>query len=126
MSAPTFKVGELVDLHIRNARVDKLDCPDNDVFATLRFGSWLVSVNLIAPGVTVDRVAPAEWPPRAGDIWADRNGKEWFAVRRISIAGDAIIFRAADDDASNWNEPSEVLGDVGPLALIRRRGPVRA
>jgi hypothetical protein len=123
MSGPTFKVGELVDIRIKGARY-AAEHGDNSGFDLVGEPDriWLP---LSDASITVDRVAPAEWPPRAGDIWADRNGKEWFAVRRISITGDAIIFRAADDDASNWNEPSEVLSDVGPLALIRRRRPVQ-
>ncbi|MFI6485232.1 hypothetical protein ACIBH1_45490 [Nonomuraea sp. NPDC050663] len=33
------------------------------------------------PHVTVELLAPAEWPPRPGDTW-EHDGEPWFAVDR--------------------------------------------
>jgi hypothetical protein len=110
---PQLAVDELVNVTIRGARVEELDCPGDDTFATLALGSYRVPIALHAPGVTVERVAPAEWPPQLGDIWADRNGSEWFTVK----SG-----RMLDGTGGGWSDPQEVVSGFGPMRLVRRRG----
>lgn len=75
-----------------------------------------VDVNLTCSGVIVERVAPAEWPPKTGDVWEDRNKAKWFGTDR----GHGIRLTGATGDT--WSDYGEVLRDVGPMRLLYRDG----
>lgn len=66
---------------------------------------------------SVERVAPADWPPRYRDIWADRDGGEWYVLE-----GRSGLLMVPDNPASvvRGYEPDEVLAYEGPLTLVRR------
>src|SRR5512138_3730309 len=116
-TVPQFAIGEQVNVTIRGARVEDLDCPGNDTFATLALGSYRVPIALHAPGVTVERAAPAEWPPQRRDRWkSDSSGWEWFAVESHSGA-----IRLVNEYGDSY-EPGWVMENVGPMRLVDRHG----
>lgn len=121
-----FAEGELVDVHIKGARVvdnptaSLLPLPSVRVCVENQFGDWDIDVPTSYPGVNIARVAPAEWPPQVADTWAvqlfDGGGREYFAT---GLHGK-IRMRAADDLGDAWVTPDDLL-DAGPVRLVRRR-----
>lgn len=128
-----FQPGEVVDITIKGARVLNHDTHGVLVFRYASDGEQS-SARLIYPdaeGVTVERVAPAEWPPQPGDLWRgpkldDPYGPDpiiWFARRDRNIDGgdDKLELVPADGDLSYVStDPESVRRDFGPLALVRR------
>lgn len=54
------------------------------------------------------------WPPRDGDIWTDRTGREWLAVIALLPGDNAVIgFHAGNTECI----PSYALEKYGPLTL---------
>lgn len=112
-TVPKFETNELVDVAIRAARIRAVDdqgvlyIGDNDE----------LMIDPAAPNITVTRVAPKEWPPRAGDIWEDRFDDEWVTT---DSDGETILMDCIG--GSRHNDALDVLNDVGPLKLVRRRG----
>lgn len=116
-----FEPGELVNVTIRNARYD---------------GPGLVGAHSIAVGsdvydvpytAVVERVAPKEWPPQTGDIWADRNQNEWLGERIVPAGIDVetrhtLLLISSQDVCGYRDEADAVASDVGPMRLVRRRG----
>lgn len=116
-----FAEGELVTVQIRNARVVSFH-PGNhaavgEVTVAMGFHNIEAAVPL-AYGVTLDRVAPAEWPPQLGDIWSDRDGTEWAAG--ASDGETVVMWRIGGKGAGV--DALDVLQDRGPVRLVRRRG----
>jgi hypothetical protein len=76
-----------------------------------------------AAQVRVKRVAPGEWPPQAGDIWADRDSCEW--IGRVEVVdGEAYPTLTLIDITSgraNVSTADGVVDAFGPLRLVRRR-----
>jgi hypothetical protein len=118
---PTYAAGELVDITIRGARV--LPCDVDGVLAaeyTIRLpaheGAWRrVSVCTESDSVTVERVAPAEWPPRIGDLWRDRADNLWFGTPNSHNEDLWLIGSTGQGDHA-----SSLLRNNGPLALVLR------
>lgn len=76
------------------------------------------SVNLSSDDVSVVRLAPAEWPPQAGDLWyANRSNSSWFAVDQGQDYGVLLVGRNG-----HHQEPDSVLEQYGPMTLVRRDG----
>ena len=76
-----FKPGDIVDITIEGARVRAIRGEDTvDHLSYETQGGFVASVAL-TESVTVERVAPAEWPPRPGDVWLDAEGRAWTALR---------------------------------------------
>lgn len=120
MSTQTFAPGEIVDVVLRGATVADVDMDASDVLALKLAGAKpgeLVLLPVPWAGVTVTRVAPAEWPPQLGDIWEDRDGSEWFAE---VTDGETIIMRRVG--AGGAADALDVLDMHGPMRLVRRRG----
>lgn len=119
-----FQIGEVVDVTIKGARVSStygLSWNDEDmgtmlVFRTCEHTTCQAGmVNIGDPGVTVERVAPAEWPPQKADLWRDRSGDLWFAV------DDGEVWLTSDGyerEISDW-----VRSNYGPLTLVYREEP---
>ncbi len=124
MSAP--KVGDLVNIEIRNVKVDRVDgC---EVFFTTRAGGQRIEHSIhVGPGwpdVTVTSLAPAEWPPVAGDAWRDKHGELWFAFEGAVNGEPGLTMRAAK--SMRWSAGHEgQIEDNGPWTLVHRE-PVDA
>jgi hypothetical protein len=122
-TVPQFTEGELVNVSIKGARVvDGIDAGE----LVLRLGAHAagnareVVVPLPYAGVTIERAAPAEWPPQPGDLWEDRNHNLWFTSAG-SITG-TIAMCADRNLRGSWSDPAELLDAVGPMRLAYRRG----
>lgn len=106
-----YQHGEIVDITIRGARVVRYD----DDTVTIRYGRVPVVYGVqLGDDVTVERVAPAEWPPRPGDLWRDRDGALWFVagtdrrgMRMYATSGDSA-------------DPDHVNRRYGPITLVHR------
>lgn len=80
-----FKPGEIVDITIKGARIEWANSTDMNVWAVdevdpdtgVNLGEQ-ITISHTAENITVERVAPAEWPPRPGDLWRDHDGDVWF------------------------------------------------
>lgn len=118
-----FQPGEVVDVTIKGARVTDWH-PQIDELTVEYDGdanSETTTFELSSDQVTVERVAPAEWPPRPGDLWHDRNRCPWFA---------ADIHDPAETDEENivlvpvfelaGFAPDPVIQKYGPLTLVHR------
>jgi hypothetical protein len=91
----------------------------------------------VPPQAAVTRVAPAEWPPRTGDLWRDANGMLYLGmqpfddgrVEVVNVGGDyveadellhrkpTLVHREGEQDGE---EPGEVAEPSAyGLALAR-------
>lgn len=73
--------GEVVDITIKGARIAAIT--DTHLYAESGNGET-VRVSHSMSGVSVERVAPAEWPPQPGDVWREdipEGPVTWFAQR---------------------------------------------
>lgn len=108
-----YQPGEIVDITIRGARVGHLAA---NGFLNVFVDGVPLTVDLV-DAVTVERRAPAEWPPRPGDLWRDRNGDLWFAFRDHEI----FLIPSYPTTASvDGRPPDDVMQKVGPLTLVHR------
>jgi hypothetical protein len=119
-----FKVGELVDITIRCARVVPAAVdPDAMPYIKVHVGTeeFLMEIPVSSLAVTVERVAPAEWPPVAGDLWRDARGGLWFAHVVLTRGGqrEMRLQPHHESDDGYWT-PWRLLAERGPLALVHR------
>jgi hypothetical protein len=115
-----FAEGELVTIQIKSARVAAFIPGDHATVGEITVEMGVHNIEAVVPlayGVTVERVAPAEWPPQIGDIWTDRDGSEWVAD---DTDGETILMRRLGGGGST--DALDVLDMHGPMTLIRRRG----
>lgn len=117
MSASAYQVGELVDITINGARVED-DGTDARCLAVVIPGDIGTIDIPLGPAVTVTRVAPPEWPPQTGDVWASTDDTEFMAT--LADVGRVVLRHAAD--GASWDHPENVLRAYGPMTLVRRRG----
>jgi hypothetical protein len=82
----------------------------------LHASDYKLVLPLSSPDLTVERVAPAEWPPRRGDVWRDGDGGLWFGV---DLAGTVTL----RGDGGSSQPVSGALRD-GPWVLQFRRHAV--
>lgn len=114
-----FQPGEIVNITIKGARIEE---PTDEVgnleytypAGLSRFEGVVVP---LAESVTVERVAPAGWPPQPGDLWKDRDGTLWFAVEDKGHQQVGLMC----DSSQVWN-PNEVGANWSPLTLVHREG----
>lgn len=67
--------------------------------------------------VKVERVAPAEWPPRHKDVWRDGDDNLWIArVLPTNDGGTDIELHGIEDAHS----AQVMLAQYGPLTLVHR------
>jgi hypothetical protein len=124
VSGQEFGPGEVVDITIRGVRVGGRGVPQDPRRLCVDLGPWDDGVNqgrewfLTIPAsvdsVTITRVAPPEYPPRAGDLWRDGNGRLWF------VAYGAVGL-TAQTTSRDCVAARELLDRVaGPLTLVHR------
>ncbi len=118
----TLQPGDVVDITIRNARI--VDVTGDKVrYQTPARDAPVVHIVHLGPDwplVTATRVAPAEWPPRAGDVWRDRSGGTWHALQHLPKHGGVRLFATTGSaQAVPW-EPARILADHGPMEIAFR------
>ena len=112
-----FKRGDIVDITIKGVRVAAEHMGVVSIVADHPDGKP-AHYNM-PPQAKVERVAPAEWPPRPGDLWRDQLGAVWFAADLVNDGGDPAIYMLAS------HEDHQVVPDYcnekyGPLTLVYR------
>jgi hypothetical protein len=133
-----YAVGEIVDITIKGARIARKDSTDRIWFTLGGTGEGWIPVH---PGdeasVVVQRVAPAEWPPQAGDLWRDRSGALHFGADHvpdyddradcvgIGNGGTRVVLISQGTDSScapsaDFYRPEVVNQRHGPLTLVYR------
>lgn len=132
-----FRDGEIVDVAIKGARVvnsypTRRDHEDTGLVLVVQLtddtgalaDGRSVAVNLKSPGVSVTRVAPAEWPPQVGDLWRDRDGDLWFGCVYYDIHNDTHVTlspaRAKHTQAWGEGGAEAARQEYGPLTLVHR------
>lgn len=95
----TFKRGEVVDVTIRGVRIADQDDSSGSV---LIFDEHGVRYPM-PPQAAIERVIPANWPPRTGDLWRDENGMLYLAQQDWGEGVDLV------DVAGEWVPPGELL-----------------
>ncbi|NUR25552.1 MAG: hypothetical protein HOV83_06835 [Catenulispora sp.] len=113
-----FYPDEIFDITIKGARV--ISVAHN---GWVRFDVPGGPRHEIAPysdAFTVERVAPAEWPPQPGDLWRDRNGSTWFAFYGLEAREVFMIPRDPVRGPLVTPTPDDVMTNVGPLSLVHR------
>jgi hypothetical protein len=138
----TFIPGEIVNATINGARVISVH---NDEFdrkiLTVEYAndSEIEQVELLLDNdaVTVERVAPPEWPPQSGDLWKDAKGRRHFAVSYVpdfddkedaaGVNPDGIRVALVTEDADSscgfgysGYRPERVNELHGPMVLVYR------
>lgn len=80
-------------------------------------------VLLGASAVTVEHIAPTEWPPQAGDLWRDKSGDLWFFHAHQNDTKQ-IIGRTADglrwEREHRQSDFSSLLDTCAPWSLVHR------
>lgn len=122
----TFEIGELVDITIRGAKVVntypiRRDGCDMGTVLVAEYTDGEhrnVAVGLSAPSVTVERVAPAEWPPQPGDLWRDKHEDLWFVFADPTATG-ALHMRTADGKRSSLGHEGQIKNNA-PWRLVYR------
>lgn len=133
------KPGEIVDITIKGVRVTEIhqnpeDLPEITVHLDCEIGGCPIRIPHHWPMVTVQRIAPAEWPPQPGDLWRDGGGDGWFAQRYFADFDDPTDFEGCNRDGwrvvlvpfsggpygSSAGRPDEVNQAHGPLSLVHR------
>lgn len=116
-----FRPGEIVDITIKGARVHRagIEGHDDDTTQVVQVvithpdgGTYFATLPTQWAPVTVERVAPAEWPPRIGDVWRDKDGDPWFA-----ISADKLVSPSASRYGAMLDT---VVSEFGPLTLVHR------
>lgn len=127
-----FQVGEIVDITVKGARV-MAPKPGIDDVLTLAYEEVqpgvFATLELRRPragSVTIERSAPAEWPPVPGDMWQTIEDTElsaptyWAAVNVDHLAdgmGVRLICASYHEDGSWLTTPEDLLKQ-GRLTLI--------
>ncbi len=113
-----FKPGEIVDITIKGARVLAVKITEEG-FRFLGFTHGDINsqsqVCLSNSQVTVERKAPAEWPPQIGDLWRGYGGRLWFT--RSDGYGNPTFLSGNNDPSRDVDSVNQ---DEGPLALVHR------
>src|SRR5690606_41537796 len=87
--------------------------PSEEAEASVASAALTVSVTVevaLTESVTVEWVAPAEWPRRPGDVWLDAEGRAWTALRGRMVPVTSTRGESAD----------AALATYGPLTLVHR------
>jgi len=108
-----FQPGEIVDLTIKGVCIAR---PRSATSVTIVDEHGITYQ--MPPQASVERIAPAEWPPQPGDLWRDRDGSVWLACRVGNGDVSIITMICADGVADRAHE--QVLARLGPLTLVYR------
>lgn len=114
-----------VGTYVKATVVGRITAVEQD---TVKIQTWTspdgrsnIAVHVMHPhNATWERIAPAEWPPRVGDVWSDRHSHVWFVYSSQGGDTQPSIRNAhgayLDDDIETF------LLSVGPLQLMIRDG----
>ncbi len=115
--------GEIVDVTLKGVRLHEMDehgCVQ--VAAEAHDGGpahwWM------PPQAQVERVAPADWPPREKDVWRDHDGDNWYGVL-VDTDDEAAepyveLVPSRTSKRPSYGEPSEYALRRYGLTLIHR------
>ncbi|MFI9558830.1 hypothetical protein [Nonomuraea endophytica] len=122
MTAPTpvYTPGERLQVVLK---VDVLSAPDGsigDYDLGLADGHTLrLPLHHPSLPLKVARLEPVGGTPRAGQIWADRTGAEWWAAQdRDSYSNVTIVLRDANGRSMPWHA-LHTDPRLGPITLRR-------
>lgn len=125
-----YQPGEIVEITIRGARVDRLDSAKNQRFMVGDDDELWLALPL-SEAVTIERFAPAEWPPQPGDVWLDRDGNPWFGCWYCldPDSPDPAWVPFVDSDGAAIAVLNQTAGPMGagperPEWLVQQRGPL--
>ena len=127
-----FQPGERVDITIRRARVVDVLHSGGLRFVEIdtETGGGTIAVPLPdeTDTISVERVAPAEWPPRVGDVWIDHLDRAWFGtVAPCDYEVDGGVWLVSADDFRDGQTPESLLQWRGPVRLDHRgAAPVKS
>lgn len=110
-----FRAGDWVKVTLDRAMV-QADATDGYLFVNV--GCDEIRLGLNEEGVTVEHVAPANWPPQSGDRWRDVEKDAWVAV--YDCDKDRVVLIVTRTGAVL--EPDEVVAKYSPLTLEHREG----
>lgn len=139
---PPFEAGEVVDITIKGARVRSVVATEEGfLFLDFTHGdiNSTTQVYMGDSGVSVERVAPADWPPQPGDLWRDGSGRLHFGAayapdyddtddsEGINCDGWRVVLLSQDHDescrpGSSMFRPENVNQQHGPLVRVYREG----
>lgn len=109
------KLNEIVNATITGARVQGFV---SEMYGTdavvLSVGGSTVRLPL-CDEVSIEHVAPAEWPPRANDLWRHTNGTFWFGEQ----SGSNVLLRSGD---ARLMTSHEAYDERHQLSLVHREG----
>jgi hypothetical protein len=86
------------------------------------YGASDLNLDLGAAGVTVERMAPAEWPPLVGDLWRDSQDDLWFAFSNWTGGSGYRLAMMPQNPTSTFMPvlPERFLMEMGPAVLVHR------
>lgn len=79
--------------------------------------------------VTVERVAPPEWPPRPGELWEDAAGRLWFAFDGADYDdGESmeVVMQSTCQHSFGKQLPDEFNQRFGPVRRLRAASQVES
>lgn len=113
-----FTPGELVKIRIDRARIEPGEDADR---VPVSVGGWRITIDVRTPGVTIERVAPKEWPPQASDVWHDHGDHAWFG-RVETDENDNSYPMLVNVQTGRSTYANDVLASYGPMRLAYRDG----
>lgn len=66
--------------------------------------------------MTINISPPADWPPQAQDVWADRDGVEY--VTHCWESNDRVMYGMGTLDGKTRMTPGRLLEIKAPLTLV--------
>lgn len=122
-----FRPGELVRVEIPRVQVVTAGTSEAGPWVMVMTDGGGYEILLNAADVVVTRLAPAEWPPRPGDLWRSADGELWFAYRYGTGDGERSELRLMSPQAGpyvgSYTYPDRLLAERGPLDLVHRDLP---
>ncbi|MEV4837766.1 hypothetical protein AB0K05_24810 [Nonomuraea sp. NPDC049486] len=138
MITPLPSKGDVVDVTLKGVRVDHVELPSGGFPAVVFVAvpgpdggdNGTLRLPALSPAITtatVERVTPANWPPRVGDLWRDGDLDLWFAttahVYQHGPGGDfpaVPVVELVPAGGGHAREPRDVNREYGPMQLVHR------
>lgn len=122
-----LRPGDLVEITIRRGVVAAVGVGANGGAeeVSVSHGKGQVLVPVGDPSIVIERLAPADWPPRAGDLWRDCDGALWFAILHHATyahhgTSSLQLHRSVDRANDSARTPDQLLQHSGPVELLHR------
>lgn len=126
-----LRPGEVVDVTIKGVRIAR---PRSATSVTITDEHG--TAYQMPPQAAIERVAPAEWPPQAGDLWAGPKNERWFAAMYLGDPDDPKDWEGCNSEGwrvvlvplevgpygGSEERPDDALRTRGPLTLVYREG----